>query len=46
MPIAFITLKMAFVLAWTIGDASSLSFESLHQVNFARSMSTGTIALP
>jgi hypothetical protein len=25
MPIAYITLKMVFVLAWTTGDASNLS---------------------
>ncbi len=27
IPIAFITLRMVFVLAWIIGDASSLSFQ-------------------
>ncbi len=35
----FITLKMVFVLAWTTGDASNLSF----QVNFVYcSMSSGS----
>jgi hypothetical protein len=29
MPIAFITLKMVFVLAWIIGEAISLSCELL-----------------
>jgi hypothetical protein len=35
----FISLKMVFVLAWTTGDASNLSF----QVNFVYcSMSSGS----
>jgi hypothetical protein len=35
MLIAFITLRMLFVLAWTIGNASC---QSLHQVQFVFSM--------
>jgi hypothetical protein len=46
MPIAFITLKMVFVLAWTIGDASSLACQSLNQVLFFySSMSSGLLTL-
>jgi len=41
MPIASITLKMVFVLAWTIGDAS-LASQLLNQVHFVySSMSSG-----
>ncbi len=40
MPIAFITLKMVFVLAWTIGDACSLSCQSYYQSCFVCSMSS------
>ncbi len=44
MPITFITLKIVFVLAWTIGDANSLSCQSLHQVHFVySSMSSGIV---
>jgi hypothetical protein len=46
MPIAFITLKMVFVLAWTIGDASSLACQSLNQVHFFySSMSSGLLTV-
>jgi hypothetical protein len=46
MPIAFITLKMVFVLAWTIGDASSLACQSWNQVLFFySSMSSGLLTL-
>ncbi len=31
MPIGFITLKMVFICAWTSGDASNLSCQSLYQ---------------
>jgi hypothetical protein len=42
MPIAFITLKMVFVLAWTTGDASNLSWPALYQAHFGYgSMSSG-----
>jgi hypothetical protein len=42
MPIAFITLKMVFVLAWTTGDASNLYCLALYQAHFAYgSMSSG-----
>jgi hypothetical protein len=44
MPIAFITLKMVFVLAWTTGDASNLSCQSLYQVQFFySSVSSGIV---
>jgi hypothetical protein len=44
MPIAFITLKMVFVLAWTVGDASSLTCQSLNQVHLVySSMSSGLL---
>ncbi len=37
-------LKMAFVLAWTTGNASNLSCQSLSQVHFVySSMSSGSI---
>jgi hypothetical protein len=36
MPIASITLKMVFVIAWTIGDAS-LASQLLIQVDFVYS---------
>ncbi len=39
-----ITLRMVSVLAWTIGDASSLSCQSVYQVHFVCSMSSGIIA--
>jgi hypothetical protein len=43
MPIASITLKMVFVLAWTIGDAS-LASQLLNQVHFVySSMSSGLL---
>ncbi len=32
MPVTFVTLKMVFVLAWTIGDTSSLACQSLNEV--------------
>jgi hypothetical protein len=32
MPVTFITLKMVFVLGWTIGDTSSLACQSLNKV--------------
>jgi hypothetical protein len=44
MSIAFITLKMVFVLAWTIGDASSQSCQSLYQSCFVCRMSSGIVA--
>jgi hypothetical protein len=45
MPIAFINLRMVFVLAWTTGDASSLACQSLNQVHFIySSMSGGLLA--
>jgi hypothetical protein len=45
MPIAFINLRMVFVLVWTIGDASSLACQSLNQVHFIySSMSGGLLA--
>jgi hypothetical protein len=37
---------MVFVLAWTIGDAPSLSCQSLHQAQFVCSMSSGIITFP
>jgi hypothetical protein len=37
---------MVFVLAWTIGDASSLSSQSLYQFHFVCSMSCGIMKLP
>jgi hypothetical protein len=45
MPIAFITLKMVFVLAGTTGDTSNLSCQRLsHQVHFVyNSMSSGIV---
>jgi hypothetical protein len=46
MPITFITLKMVFVHAWTIGDASSLSSQLLQQVHFVCSMSRGIMTPP
>jgi hypothetical protein len=46
MPITFITLRMVFVRAWTIGDASSLSSQLLHQVHFVYSMSRGIMTPP
>jgi hypothetical protein len=38
MPIAFIALRMVFVLAWTIGDISSSSCQLLLQAHFGCSM--------
>jgi hypothetical protein len=46
MQITFITLRMMFVLAWTIGDASSLSCQSLYQFHFVWSMSSGIVTPP
>jgi hypothetical protein len=44
MPIASITLKMVFVLAWTTGDASNLFSQSQYQVHFVySSLSTGIV---
>jgi hypothetical protein len=44
MSIAFITLKMVFVLAWTTGDASNLSCQLEYQVHFVYSrMSSGPL---
>jgi len=39
-----ITLRMVSVLAWTIGDASSLSCQSVYQVHCVCSMCSGIIA--
>jgi hypothetical protein len=39
-------LSVMFVLAWTIGDASSLSCQSQYQVSFVCSMSNGIIESP
>ncbi len=44
MPITFVTLKVVFVLARTIGDASSLSCQSLYQSRFVCSMSSSIVA--
>jgi hypothetical protein len=38
MPITFITLKMMFVITWTINDGNSLSCQSLYQAQFVCSM--------
>jgi hypothetical protein len=47
MPITVIALRMVFVHAWTIGDASScLSSQLLYQVHFVCSMSSGIITPP
>jgi hypothetical protein len=46
MSIAFITLTIVFVLTWTIGDASRLSCQPLHWVQFVSCMSSGVITLP
>ncbi len=44
MPITFFTLKMVFVLAWTIGDASSLASKSRNQFYLVySSMSSGLL---
>jgi hypothetical protein len=47
MPITFITLKMVFVLAWTTGDASSLSHEFMtYHVHFVyNSMSSSVLVM-
>jgi hypothetical protein len=37
---------MVFDLAWTVGDASSVSCQSLNEVHFFCGMSGGIIALP
>jgi hypothetical protein len=42
---AFITLRMVFVLAWTIGDASSLSCQPPYRVDFVCSTSSGSITI-
>jgi hypothetical protein len=39
-------VRMVFVHAWTIGDASSLSSQLLHQVHFVCSMSRGIMTRP
>jgi hypothetical protein len=46
MQITFIKLRMVFVLAWTIGDASCLSCQSLYQFHFVWSMSSGILTPP
>jgi hypothetical protein len=47
MPITFNTLRMVFVHAWTIGDASSCLFnQCLHQFYLVCSMSSGIITPP
>jgi hypothetical protein len=46
MQIAFITLRMVFVLAWTIGNASTLSSQSLYEFHFFCSMPCGIMTLP
>jgi hypothetical protein len=46
MPIAFITLRMVFALAWTIGDANSLSCQPLYQAHFVCRSSTVIIVPP
>jgi hypothetical protein len=44
MPIAFIALKMVFVLAWTTGDSSNVSCQSLyHVLSGYSSMSSGSV---
>jgi hypothetical protein len=44
MPIAFITLKMVFVHAWTTGDSSNVSCPSLyHVLSGYSSMSSGSV---
>jgi hypothetical protein len=44
MPIAFIALKMVFVLAWTTGDSSNVSCQSLyHVLPGYSSMSSGSV---
>jgi hypothetical protein len=34
---------MVFVLIWTIGDASSLSFQLMYQIHFVWEMSSGIV---
>jgi hypothetical protein len=44
MPIAFITLKMVFVLAWTTGDSSIVSSQSrYHVLSGYSSMCSGSV---
>jgi hypothetical protein len=43
MPIAFIALKMVFVLAWTTGDSSNMSCQSLYVLSGYSSMSSGSV---
>jgi hypothetical protein len=45
MPVTFITLKMVFVLAWSIGDTSSLACQSLNQVQVSIKKIHGVTAL-
>jgi hypothetical protein len=43
MQITFITSRMVFGLAWTIGDASSLSCQSLYQLLFFHTICSSNI---
>jgi hypothetical protein len=43
MVMAFIILKMVFVLAWTTGDASNLSCQSRYHVAFVYSSMSSSI---